>query len=679
MPQKLGQIQYLKRNINNLPYFEASPFAGNTPYGSQEISQQEYAEGLKQFTPNPIDLEKKRQAFRQTGQPGEADYINALYGSTRSGGAEGAVPGETGFSYLSRTKPHLFDPNYIDPQYSKYQENAPTPSLAYLKPEFRQDYIGASPSGQPLFAPKGSPADTLQQTARLLQQGKGTPQAPALSIAPLQYTGSTTPYTGQPQTQSPTPTQPQPQPQPITVDNGGLDNAPASPAMAIAGGPSPSQTYPELAAIQTELENLKKDRESLEGRLLTSLEPTEQEKQLQSTLDNLLSSTTLGLNKIREQPIPLSLLVGQSEALQRQALGEVDTLERQLSRMQDRRKASSNIVQTELGFLEGKEGKIGTRLKELREEQKPNEIQMDAFIDESGNRINVLYDKNTGKTRKVNLGKTEKAIQHFQERELDTYTNENGERISVMYNEDTGKTREISLGKTSEVSPFEQDLLLKGYTKILSPDKLKGLKEEDIARVGKKIYKRPLSDKLLSPTEAARLGVPYGTTENEAAEMRITPTFGRQITPKEQAPIPSQIETSTTPPATKSEQGKIDAYGLNSIPLPEETKTSLIRSKSQKEIEAFVKAQKKAPMSLNTDIFFEEYQKTKTKPKEVAITETMRKVGYAVDLAKKGNKSKEEIIEYIETKGFDPNHSYFVEKLKDYTPTPPRKKILGIF
>ena len=84
-------------------------------------------------------------------------------------------------------------------------------------------------------------------------------------------------------------------------------------------------------------------------------------------------------------------------------------------------------------------------------------------------------------------------------------------------------------------------------------------------------------------------------------------------------------------------------------------------------------------MSLNTDIFFEEYQKTKTKPKEVAITETMRKVGYAVDLAKKGNKSKEEIIEYIETKGFDPNHSYFVEKLKDYTPTPPRKKILGIF
>lgn len=48
---------------------------------------------------------------------------------------------------------------------------------------------------------------------------------------------------------------------------------------------------------------------------------------------------------------------------------------------------------------------------------------------------------------------------------------------------------------------------------------------QDFSNV-QKVSNQP-EDKLLSPTEAARLGVPYGTTQQEAAAMAITPSYGR--------------------------------------------------------------------------------------------------------------------------------------------------------
>lgn len=59
------------------------------------------------------------------------------------------------------------------------------------------------------------------------------------------------------------------------------------------------------------------------------------------------------------------------------------------------------------------------------------------------------------------------------------------------------------------------------------------------------------TSKLLSVTEAARLGVPYGTTQEEAATLAKTPTFGKTPSPKP-APAP-------TPPTYSSEyEARVD-------------------------------------------------------------------------------------------------------------------------
>ena len=71
----------------------------------------------------------------------------------------------------------------------------------------------------------------------------------------------------------------------------------------------------------------------------------------------------------------------------------------------------------------------------------------------------------------------------------------------------------------------------KGYKYLSSPEQLHGLTEKDIARKTdsrgvERIYKVPEGEDLdepLSASEAATLGVPYGTTKREAIKMGITP------------------------------------------------------------------------------------------------------------------------------------------------------------
>lgn len=57
-------------------------------------------------------------------------------------------------------------------------------------------------------------------------------------------------------------------------------------------------------------------------------------------------------------------------------------------------------------------------------------------------------------------------------------------------------------------------------------------------------------DKLLSPAEAARLGVPYGTTRGGAIEGNVTPSFGRTTSSKS-TPNSSGSQTVTTPDGKK--------------------------------------------------------------------------------------------------------------------------------
>lgn len=93
--------------------------------------------------------------------------------------------------------------------------------------------------------------------------------------------------------------------------------------------------------------------DDLVSRILTSFSPSQAEKDIQQQLDALLNQQELqgigfemGVNEIMNQPIPQPLLVGQSEALQRQYLAserntirKIDALQRELGRLGDNREA----------------------------------------------------------------------------------------------------------------------------------------------------------------------------------------------------------------------------------------------------------------------------------------------------------------------------------------------------
>ena len=70
------------------------------------------------------------------------------------------------------------------------------------------------------------------------------------------------------------------------------------------------------------------------------------------------------------------------------------------------------------------------------------------------------------------------------------------------------------------------------------------------------------------------------------------------------------INGTPTPAPTPTEKGKIDAYGLNSIKLPEDMKAKIVRAYSKEDIMEYVKAQKKTPdFYIPPDVFFEELKK----------------------------------------------------------------------
>ena len=98
----------------------------------------------------------------------------------------------------------------------------------------------------------------------------------------------------------------------------------------------------------------------------------------------------------------------------------------------------------------------------------------------------------------------------------------------------------------------ERELSMEGYQYLSSPEQLKGLTEEQIYRdpATGRIYKRPKEkDELLSVAEAKSLGVPYGTTKEQAAQKGIISTTKKTGTP-EVGGYPkgfwSSIKTATT-------------------------------------------------------------------------------------------------------------------------------------
>ena len=157
-----------------------------------------------------------------------------------------------------------------------------------------------------------------------------TPVAPPLTPSPTTSGGQyINPATGGvSQTPYSAPAQPNlNQYQPPTPSTQGMPQPPTSP-MASSMGVKPPVPQLPTGPSKEELDYQK------------SLSMTPEEIAAQEQLDNLQQSENLGLNKIRDQAIPMDFITGQSASLQRQALALQEPLNQKLARLQAQRMAT---------------------------------------------------------------------------------------------------------------------------------------------------------------------------------------------------------------------------------------------------------------------------------------------------------------------------------------------------
>lgn len=97
--------------------------------------------------------------------------------------------------------------------------------------------------------------------------------------------------------------------------------------------------------------------------------------------------------------------------------------------------------------------------------------------------------------------------------------NDNPEQVMAKF-----ANYEYSQEVSQQVSKMSED----GYQILSTPQAIASKNPADLVRLtdskgAERVYYKKPADKLLSPSEAATLGVPYGTTEKQAAAMGITP------------------------------------------------------------------------------------------------------------------------------------------------------------
>lgn len=92
--------------------------------------------------------------------------------------------------------------------------------------------------------------------------------------------------------------------------------------------------------------------QQIRERLVTSRGPTEREIGLQESINKRLTAGEKGIEDIRGQAIPQGLLVGQAAALERQAIGRLAPLQRQLALLQQQRTGEREAATEELGFAQ---------------------------------------------------------------------------------------------------------------------------------------------------------------------------------------------------------------------------------------------------------------------------------------------------------------------------------------
>lgn len=216
-------------------------------------------------------------------------------------------------------------------------------------------------------------------------------------------------------------------------------------------------------------------------------------------------------------------------------------------------------------------------------------------------------------------------------------------------------------------------------------------------------------DEMLSVMDAARLGVPFGTTVTEAASMGKMPRFGEstgnqlggdvELT-KAQLTSSASNFLSANPRQTLedfnvlSDSEKVKWYKTTgtekTISADDAAKYDLPKGLTQEQF-ADLKFTDQAPdwyvqgikstRSITPEMIEKEWATDTTRVrgiiatgKEGSITQSMRKTGLEVDTLISDKDPKNDIIGVIQARGFDPKHSFFAEKLKNYNPPAKEKK-----
>jgi hypothetical protein len=124
-------------------------------------------------------------------------------------------------------------------------------------------------------------------------------------------------------------------------------------AAAQAGKPMPYSKTAKTSTPSGGSTNFSKQLKSAQSAYQKTLKPTAEEDTATNTLNNLVASKELGLNKIKDEPIAMPFAVGQSASLERQTEAKAVPLKLQIATLQARRQAAANVSKSQIDYVIG--------------------------------------------------------------------------------------------------------------------------------------------------------------------------------------------------------------------------------------------------------------------------------------------------------------------------------------
>jgi len=172
MAQQLGTTAYYKTNMNGNEGYEALSYAGNTPSGYTPIDYNSYLSGLQgklstaQNFLNTYDTSNPYAILPKAVLAGTQPWDGSYYTGQTYTNAD--VQKYQDLINQVTSKQGIYADNYIDPAYSKYLPNAPTPSEQYYTPEAKAEadrnmaaLTSLQSQGLPLQTVNGQPNSAL--------------------------------------------------------------------------------------------------------------------------------------------------------------------------------------------------------------------------------------------------------------------------------------------------------------------------------------------------------------------------------------------------------------------------------------------------------------------------------------------------------------------------------------